>query len=218
MGCRPVFSRLITIRLKAVPFNITIVQAYAPISDFDDNEIEECYDQLQNAIDQTPKKDILVALGDCNAEVGKEAGKAFVDPSAMTTQMREDSDFWSLPPLTILCWRTLLVITKRPKDGPGIAQTDNSTTRLITFLCEEALRTGVNSARTRSFPGADTGSDHDLLMTTFHLRLKRISKPKHTRLKIQNSQEIKENAFSLDKIGHNVQIFEEVLFFKLRTS
>ena len=35
----------------------------------------------------------------------------------------------------------------------------------------------------QSFPGADIGSDHDLLMMTFHLRLKRISKPKHTRLK-----------------------------------
>ena len=41
----------------------------------------------------------------------------------------------------------------------------------------------MNSARTRSFPGADIGSDYDLLMMTFHLRLKRISKPKHTRLK-----------------------------------
>ena len=37
----------------------------------------------------------------------------------------------------------------------------------------------MNIARTRSFPGADVGSDHDLLMMTFHLRLKRISKPKH---------------------------------------
>ena len=32
-----------------------------------------------------------------------ETGKAFVDPSVMMTQMKEDSDFWSLPPLTILC-------------------------------------------------------------------------------------------------------------------
>ena len=38
-------------------------------------------------------------------------------------------------------------------------------------------------ARTRSVPGADTGSDYDLLMMTFHNHLKRISKPKHTRLK-----------------------------------
>ena len=47
-------------------------------------------------------------------------GRAFADPSAMTTQMREDSDFWSLPPFTIFCWRTLLIITKHPEDGPGI--------------------------------------------------------------------------------------------------
>ena len=39
MGCRPVFSWLITIRLRAVPFNITIVQAHAPTSDYDDNEV-----------------------------------------------------------------------------------------------------------------------------------------------------------------------------------
>ena len=59
--CRPVSSRLITIRLRAVPFNITIVQAYAPTSDYDDNKKKEFYDQLQYVIDQTPKKDILVA-------------------------------------------------------------------------------------------------------------------------------------------------------------
>ena len=43
MGCRLVSSRLITIRLMAIPFNITIVQAYAPTSDCNDNEIEELY-------------------------------------------------------------------------------------------------------------------------------------------------------------------------------
>ena len=62
-----------------------------------------------------------------------ETGKAFVDPFAMMTQTREDSDFWSLPTLTFLCWRTLLVITKHQEDGHGIAQMDNTTTRLITF-------------------------------------------------------------------------------------
>ena len=46
IGCRPVSSWLITIRLRAIPFNITIVQAYAPTSDYDDNEIEEVFSQL----------------------------------------------------------------------------------------------------------------------------------------------------------------------------
>ena len=71
--CRPVSSRLITIRLRAAPFNITIVQAYVPTSDYDDNKIEKFYDQLQNVIDQTPKKDILVVQEDWNAKVGRDA-------------------------------------------------------------------------------------------------------------------------------------------------
>ena len=62
-----------------------------------------------------------------------ETAKAFVDPSAMMAQMRGDSDFWSLSPLTILCWRKPVVITKHPEDGHGIAQMDNNTARLITF-------------------------------------------------------------------------------------
>ena len=73
MGCHPVSSGLITIRLRAVPFNITIVQVYTQTSDYDNNETEEFYDQLQNVIDQTSKKDILVVQGDWNAKVGKDA-------------------------------------------------------------------------------------------------------------------------------------------------
>ena len=46
----------------------------------------------------------------------------------------------------------------------------------------------MSIARTRSFPGADTGSDHDLLMMAFHLHLKRISGPKQTRLKFDLEQ------------------------------
>ena len=45
------------------------------------------------------------------------------------------------------------------------------------------FQSAVNIARTQNFLGADIGSDHDLVMITFHPHLKRISKPKHTRLK-----------------------------------
>ena len=50
-------------------------------------------------------------------------------------------------------------------------------------LVRKRFRSGVSIARTRSFPGADIESDHDLLMMTLRFRLKKISKPKHTRLK-----------------------------------
>ena len=57
---------------EGVSFNITIVQVYAPTSDYDGNEIEEFYEQLRNVIDQTPKKDILVVQRDWNAKVDKD--------------------------------------------------------------------------------------------------------------------------------------------------
>ena len=70
-------------------------------------------------------------------------GKAFVDPSAMTTQMREDSNFWSLPPLTILCWQTFSLITQLLKDGLAW--------QINCILVRKRFRSGVNSVRPRSF-------------------------------------------------------------------
>ena len=54
LGCRPVSSRLISIRLRKAPFNVTIIQVYAPTSEHDDNEVDNFYRQLQEIIDQTP--------------------------------------------------------------------------------------------------------------------------------------------------------------------
>ena len=73
LGCQPVSSRLISIRLRAAPFNITIIQVYAPTSGHDDSEVDHVYQQLQETIDKTRKTDILVVQGDWNAKVGKDA-------------------------------------------------------------------------------------------------------------------------------------------------
>ena len=73
LGCRPVSSRLISIRLRTAHFNVTIIQVYAPTSGRDDNEVHNFYRQLQEIIDRTPKKDNLVVHGDWNAKVGRDA-------------------------------------------------------------------------------------------------------------------------------------------------
>ena len=73
LECRPVSSRLISIRLRAAPSNITIIQVYAPTSGHDDSEVDHFYQQLQETIDQTPNKNILVVQGDWNAKVGNDA-------------------------------------------------------------------------------------------------------------------------------------------------
>ena len=83
LECRPVSSRLISIRLRAAPFNITILQVYATASGHDNTGVDQFYQQLQKIIDQIPKKDILVVQGDWNAKVGKD----ICGPTAMMRQM-----------------------------------------------------------------------------------------------------------------------------------
>ena len=83
--------------MDATPFNITIIQVYAPTSGHDDSEVDHFYQQLQETIDQTPKKDILVVQGDWNAKVGKNAqadwGEVFGPYCNVETNEREVSDF-----------------------------------------------------------------------------------------------------------------------------
>ena len=73
IGCHPVSSRLITVRLRANPFNITIIQVYALTSSYDDTEVDEFYRELQSLVDQMPKQATLVVQGDWNAKVGEDA-------------------------------------------------------------------------------------------------------------------------------------------------
>ena len=69
MCFNPINERLATIRLQATPFNISIIQVYAPTTDHTDEETELFYNELQDSISQISKKDILVIQGDWNAKL-----------------------------------------------------------------------------------------------------------------------------------------------------
>ena len=71
----PISSRLMTVRLRASPSNITIIQVYAPTSSYDDSEVDEFYRELQSLVNQTPKQGILVVQGDWNSKVVEDAQK-----------------------------------------------------------------------------------------------------------------------------------------------
>ena len=132
MRCRPVSSKFIAIRLRAVPFSMTVAQAQRQtMMAANENNFMTSYRML---LMRHRRRTLLCKETDQKlARMLMKIGKGFADPAAMMTQMREDSDFWSLPPLTILCWRTLLVITKHLEDGPGIAQIDSTPTRSVSY-------------------------------------------------------------------------------------
>ena len=66
IDCYPISNRLITILLRAKPFKITIIKAYAPTSAYSYEDVEVFYEELQKVLNKTPKKDILVVQGDRN--------------------------------------------------------------------------------------------------------------------------------------------------------
>ena len=79
LGCQPISSRIIAIRLRK-PLNITIIQiVYAPKTDYDDEQIEQFYNQIQTVIDKVNKKDTLIIRGDWNAKVGVDAVEYWTD-------------------------------------------------------------------------------------------------------------------------------------------
>ena len=57
-------------RFQGKPFNITVIQVYAPTSNTEEAEVEWFYEDLQGLLELTPKKDVLFIIGDWNAKVG----------------------------------------------------------------------------------------------------------------------------------------------------
>ena len=72
LGCNLINDRMISVRFQGKPFNITVIQAYAPTSNTEEAELEWFYEDLQDLLELTPKKDVLFILGDWNAKVGSQ--------------------------------------------------------------------------------------------------------------------------------------------------
>ena len=72
LGCNLKNHRMISVRFQGKPFNITVIQVYAPISNAEEAEVEWFYEDLQDLVELTPKKDVLFIIGDWNAKVGSQ--------------------------------------------------------------------------------------------------------------------------------------------------
>ena len=63
---------MISVHFQGKPFNITVIQAYAPNSNTEEAEVERFYEHLQDILELTPKRDVLFIIGDWNAKVGSQ--------------------------------------------------------------------------------------------------------------------------------------------------
>lgn len=206
ISCTPVSSRLISIRISARPHNITIIQVYAPTSDHDDEELEEFYEQLDSIIKKTPKKDILTVLGDWNAKIGPDAYQQWAG-TAGKFGLGETND------------RGLRLLEFAQSHNLTVANTlhPHKKSRTVTWqspgglvqnqidfiLLPRRFKSSINKAQTRSFPGADIGSDHNLVLTSLKLKLKlkRDSKSPRIRFNLEKLKDPEVEAVFQAQVG-----------------
>ena len=77
---------MISVGFQGKPFNITVIQVYAPTSNTEEAEVERFYEDLQDLLDLTPKKDVLFIIGDWNAKVESQEKPGVTDKFGLAVQ------------------------------------------------------------------------------------------------------------------------------------
>lgn len=179
--CTPVSSRFITMRLSAQPFNISIIQVYAPTAASTEDEIDDFYEQLEDLIEKVPTNDYLILQGDFNAKVGtdyitrKWKGVVGEFGCGYTNERGEMLvDFCNTHGLVLANTLGNHKLSRRTTwHSPGGMYHN----QIDFVIIRQRFRSSVQVSRTRSFPGADVGSDHDLVLLGVKIKLKRHFKP-----------------------------------------
>ena len=165
---------MISIYFQGKPLNIMVIQVYLPTSNAEEAEFEQFYEDLQDLLELTPKKDFLFIIGDWNAKVGSQETPGVTGKFGLGIQ--NGAGQWTIE----FCQENAVVIanilfqqykrrlyTWTSPDGQHRNQIDN-------ILCSQRWRSSTQSAKLR--PGADYSSDHELLIAKFRLTFKKVGK------------------------------------------
>ena len=165
---------MISVHFQGKPFNIRVIQAYAPTSKTEEAEVELFYEDLQDLLELTRQKDVLFIIGAWNAKVGSQETPGVTGKFGL--------GIWNEAGQTLIefCQENALVIAKTlfqqhkrrlytwtSPDGQHQNQIDS-------ILCSQKWRSSIQSTKIR--PGADCGSDHELLIAKFRLKMKKVGK------------------------------------------
>ena len=80
---------MISVHFQGKPFNITVIQAYAPTRNAEEAEVEWFYENIQDLLYLTPKKDVLFIVGDWNAKVGSQESPGVIGKFGIEYQMKQ---------------------------------------------------------------------------------------------------------------------------------
>ena len=83
---------MICVHFQGKPFNITVIQVYAPNSNAEETEVERFYEDLKDLLELTPKKDVFFITGDWNAKVGSQETPGVTGKFGLGYRMNQGED------------------------------------------------------------------------------------------------------------------------------
>ena len=163
---------MISVRFQGKPFNITVIQVCAPTSNAE--EAEWFYEDLQDLVELTPKKDVLFIIGDWNAKVGSQDTPGVTGKFGLGMQNEAGQRLIEFCQENALVMANTLFQQHKRRLYTWTSPDGQHQNQIDYLLCSQRWRSSIQSAKTRL--GADGGSDHEHFIAKFRLKLKKVEK------------------------------------------
>ena len=155
-------------------FNITVIQVYAANSNPEEAEVEWFYEDLQDLLEQIPKNDVLFIIGAWNAKVGSQETPGVKGKFGLGTRNEAGQRLIEFCQENAPAIANTLFQQHKRRLYTWTSPDDQYLNQIDYLICSQRWRSSIQSAKTRW--GADGGSDHELLVAKFRLKLKKIEK------------------------------------------
>ena len=171
---------MVSICFQGKPFNITVIQVYTPTSNAEEAEVEQFYEDLQDLLELTPKKDVLFIIGDWNANVGSQDIPGIMGKFGLGVQNERRQRLIEFCQENVLVIANTLLQQHKRRLYTWTSPDGQHQNQIDYIICSHRWRSSVQSTKTR--PGADCGSDlvwetiWHLLSAKFRLKLKKVGK------------------------------------------
>ena len=152
---------MVSVHLKGKSFNFTVIQVYALTSNAEEAEAERFYEDLQDLLVLTPKKDVLFIKGDWNAKVKSQETRGVQANLSLEYRMRQGKSLTQFFQENTLVIANTLFQQHKKRLYTWTSPDGQYQNQMHYILCSQRWRSSIQSAKTR--PGADCGSDHELL-------------------------------------------------------
>ena len=165
---------MISVCFQGKRFSITVIQVYAPTTNAKEAEVEGFYEDLQDLLEITPKKDVIFIIGNRNAKVGSQETPGVIGKFGLGVQNEAGQR------LIEFCQENALVIANtlfqqhKRRLYTWTSPAGQYRNQIDYIICSQRWRSSIQSAKTR--PGTDCGSDPELLIVKFRLKLKKVRK------------------------------------------